>query len=31
MRNPVKLAHLFSDIMNSHDAKGASEVVTWRC
>jgi hypothetical protein len=22
MRNPVGLAHLFADIMNSHDASG---------
>ncbi len=28
MRNPVELAHLFADIMNSHDATGFAELVS---
>ena len=27
MRNPVDLAHLFADIMNSHDASRFAELV----
>ena len=27
MRNPVDLAHLFADIMNSHDADRFAELV----
>jgi hypothetical protein len=31
MRNPVDLAHLFADIMNSHDAGRFAELVSaWR-
>jgi hypothetical protein len=29
MRNPVDLAHLFADIMNSHDAGRFAELV-WK-
>jgi hypothetical protein len=28
MRNPVDLAHLFADIMNSHDARRFAEIVS---
>src|ERR1700722_16138004 len=28
MRNPLDLAHLFADIMNSHDATGFAELVS---
>jgi steroid delta-isomerase-like uncharacterized protein len=28
MRNPVELAHLFADIMNSHDARRFAELVS---
>jgi hypothetical protein len=28
MRNPVDLAHLFADIMNSHDAARFAELVS---
>jgi hypothetical protein len=28
MRNPVDLAHVFADIMNSHDASRFAEIVS---